>query len=44
MKDKCKGTKRDGDKCDKPATFLGYCITHYRIFVMNNNKRRKRGE
>ena len=39
---KCKGlVKRNGKKCNLSAVIGGYCITHYKIYVLKNNKESK---
>lgn len=31
----CKGRYRNGERCDELARIGGYCVTHYKIYILD---------
>ena len=38
IKIQCKGLKRDGKRCTQEGYLKGFCLTHYKKFVMDKKK------
>ena len=35
---RCKGICKTGNRCKYPAEFEGYCVMHYKVYYLKNNK------
>lgn len=41
---RCKGIRNDKKQCSLGATFYGYCVTHYKKFILKKEQEERKNE